>query len=228
MRAVTDDGADVSQWDLTALADSPPESAGASAPVVVSPRPRRRGLPLALLVATDVLVVVAVVIAVWQWRRADDLADTESTRRDIAAAAGAFGEALLTYDHEDLTTARDRVIALATDRFAEEYTAAFTGGLAEAITDLQATSDASVRDVYVTDVVDDSAKAVVTLDSEVNSTAGTRRTINSYLDMTLLRVGGEWRIDSVTSVAALDQETTPADGGAPVPLPDATTTTTIG
>lgn len=193
--------------EVPEVAAVPPEPSLEPEPERLPDR-RRWAVPVTAVLA--LLFVGASAVALVQWRRADDLRAGEDERRAVASAAGRFGQALLSYDFDDLTTARGRVLALATDRFAKEYTTAFTGGLDDAITKLQARSQASVRDVYVTDVIGDSARAVVTLDSEVRSTAGTRRTVSSYLDMTLVRQGGRWRIDTVTSVAALDQKTTSA------------------
>ena len=67
--------------------------------------------------------------------------------------------------------------------------------------------------------------------------AGTRQTIGSYLDLTLKRENGTWKVDTVTSVAALDQKNIAPDGTVTDPgaststtvvpgLPDSTTTTT--
>ena len=224
--------------------DEPPALEGPPDPASGAPsRPARGPRPVAL-VALAVVLAVAVVTIVVQWRhtadldrRVRDLQSADATRRDIASAAGSFGEALLSYDFSDLNAARERVLALATDAFGQQYTTAFTGGLDVAITKLQATSKATVDDVYVSDAIGDTAKAVVTLDSEVHSTAGTRRTVGSYLDLTLKRENGAWKVDTVTSVAALDQQTIAPDGtvsdSATTPstvvpdVPASTTTTTV-
>jgi Mce-associated membrane protein len=178
-------------------------------------RPSR---PLALI-GLAVLLVLALTTIFVQWRRVtdldhriDSLQAADATRREIASAASAFGEALLSYDFNDLNAARTRVLALATESFGQQYTTAFTGGLDIAITKLQATSKATVDSVYISDAIGDTAKAVVTLDSEVHSTAGIRRTVGSYLDLTLKRENGVWKVDTVTSVAALDQQTIAPDG----------------
>jgi Mce-associated membrane protein len=176
-------------------------------------------VPVAVL---GILVLVAVGFGAFQWRHAHDLGDRQDERAAAGKAAGQFGEALLTYDYKELNAARDRVLALATDRFGQEYTTDFVGALSEAIVKLQATSMATVRDVFLSDVQRDTARAIVTLDSEINSSAGTRRTTSSYLDMALVKQNGAWKIDSVISVAAMDQSTTPP-GGATTTVPGATT-----
>lgn len=172
-------------------------------------RARRALVPLLLLIAVTVAVV--------QWRHAHELGDRAEGRRRVATVAGEFGESLLSYNYEHLADAQKRLFRNGTKRFAQEYSGAFSGGLEAAITGLQATSTASVRDVYVTDVVGRSARAVVTLDSEVRSSAATRRTVSSYLDMGLVLQKGRWKVDTVISVASLDEKTTPNPAGAPPP-----------
>jgi Mce-associated membrane protein len=182
-----------------------------AAPAVVGWRERA---PRALFV---LLLLIAVTVAFVQWRRAHELGDRAQARRRVATVAGKFGESLLSYNYEHLDEAQKRLLRNGTKRFAREYSGAFAGGLETAITGLKATSTASVRDVYVTDVVGKSARAVVTLDSEVRSSAATRRTVNSYLDMALVLQNGRWKVDSVISVASLDEQTTPNPGTAPPP-----------
>ena len=206
---------------------SDPRAAAAGASPPAAPRSGSR-----LTIALGAVLVLALVTIGLEWRHARDLdhrlgqlESTEATRRDIQTVAGAFGQALLTYDFNDLNAARTSVLALATQSFGQQYTTAFTGGLDVAITKLQASSKATIDSVYVADVLSDTAKAIVTLDSEVHSSAGTRRTIGSYLDLTLKREDGKWKVDTVTSVAALDQQTIAPDGT--VTDDSASTSTTV-
>jgi hypothetical protein len=194
--------------------------------------PGRGVLPLFLLAAVTVL---ALGVAGFEYKRADDadhrigtlearvaaLDDAGADRAAVADVAGQFGVALLSYDYQDLNTARERVLALATTRFGGQYTDAFVNGLDDAITQFQAVADATLLDVYVADIEGDSAKAVVVLDAEVRSTEGTRRTVSSYIDLRLVREGGSWKVDVATSLAALEQDTTPTPG-----LDTSTSTTT--
>ncbi|MEW2355549.1 hypothetical protein [Spirillospora sp. NPDC029432] len=166
-----------------------------------------------LLQAAGVLVLAAsVVTAGLQWKAADDAARREADRTAVRDRAGRFGQALLSYDHTNLQAARTKVLSLASDDFAKTYDVAFTGGLEGVITKLKATATATVRDVYLEDVDEASAKAVVVMDSEVRSTAGTRRVLGSYLDMRLARQGGRWRITEVTSIGAVNESMTDPKG----------------
>ena len=168
-----------------------------------SPAERHR-LVVALAGVAIVAVVLALaVVAVAQWRRADHLHHTEAVRHDVANTAGRFGQALLSYDFNDLTASRNRVLALATSSLSQNYTTAFTNGLDATITQLKARASATVRNVYLDDINGDRTQAVVTLDSQVNSTGGSRQTVGSYLQLSMLRQAGRWKVDQVIPLVAV-------------------------
>jgi Mce-associated membrane protein len=194
-------------------------------PVAVSgAEVRRAGRAGARVMVAGLVVLVAVaVLGGAEWRRADRLAGRDRVRRDVAHTAGSFGQALLSYDYADLGAARTRVLSLATDNFAQNYTSAFTNGLSAAITSVQARASGTVRKVYVADVNGDTADAVVTLDSEVHSSQGTRQVVGSYLAMTLQRIGGHWKVDTVTSIASSSDNLTPAPGASAATTAPSTT-----
>ncbi|MFC5751443.1 hypothetical protein [Actinomadura rugatobispora] len=188
---------------------------------------RRARLPgrATLTRAVFALVLLAsVVTAGLQWHQADQAATVEGDRRDVRARAGEFGQALLSYDHRNLQAARNRVLSLASEDFAKTYDVAFTGGLESVITRLKADATATVRSVYLGDIDDSTARAIVVMDSEVRSSAGTRRVLGSHLDMRLVRKGERWRVTEVTSVGAADESMTDPNGkkqgdGTPLPTP---------
>ncbi len=159
-----------------------------------------------------VAVVGSAVTAGMQWYQADQAAQRDAERAQVRASAAEFGQALLSYDHTKLQDARNHVLSLASDDFAKTYDEAFTGGLEGVIGKLKADATATVRAVYLGEVESGTAKAVVVMDSEVHSTAGTRRVLGSYLDMRLVRRGGEWKVTDVTSVGAANESMTDPDG----------------
>ncbi|RAY12389.1 hypothetical protein DPM19_24890 [Actinomadura craniellae] len=188
---------------------------------------RRRVLSGATLLkaALPVALVASVVTAGLQWYQADQAAQREADRQAVRARAGEFGRALLSYDHRNLQAARNRVLSLASDDFAKTYDAAFTGGLEGVIARLKADATATVRTVYLGDIEGSTARAIVVMDSEVRSSAGTRRVLGSHLDMRLIRTGERWRITEVTSIGAANETMVDGDGkqrqggGAPLPNP---------
>ncbi|MCD0449366.1 hypothetical protein LO762_09210 [Actinocorallia sp. API 0066] len=171
------------------------------------------------------VLVAALAVAGWQWRTAADLAAKEDTRARISSVAGRFGAALLSYRHGDLAAARARVLALATADFGRTYEVAFTETLQSTITELRADATATVRVVYVTGGDDGTARAVVVMDSQVKSSAGTRNVTGSYLQMDLVEQKGDWKVSAVNSIGAVNESlaaTPDADPAAsPSPEPSA-------
>ena len=176
------------------------------------PTRRRRG-PVLVGVLVVALLAAAASVAVVQWQRANDLDADITERRAVATAASTFASALLSYDAQDLGTARDRVTALSTPAFAEQYATAFDEGLSTVIDELDAVSTATVRDVFVAEVSGSSARAVVVVDASVESAAGVRDLTGSYLQIELERVGDRWLVSAASAVGAEDEsltETAPA------------------
>lgn len=161
-------------------------------------------LVLLVLVA---LGAIASAGALWS-SRADLQADIDR-QDEIASVAGRFAEVLLTYDHEDLEASRDAVRDLATADFADEYAGAFDAGLGGQIESLEATSTSTIREVFVSRATGDTARAIVIADSEIQSEAGSRATVGTYLDISLVRLDGRWQVDDVTSVANAGSRLTP-------------------
>jgi Mce-associated membrane protein len=173
-------------------------------------------------VVVGLVLLASIVTAGVQWYQADQAAAREAERQQVRTRAGEFGQALLSYDHRDLQAARNKVLALSSDDFAKTYDVAFTGGLESVITRLKASATATVRNVYLEDIDEASARAIVVMDSEVRSTAGTRRVLGSHLDMKLTRSGDRWRVTEVNSIGAADETMTDPQGkqqGTQAPLP---------
>lgn len=162
--------------------------------------------------------VATVVLAVLLLAQGDDGDEPSELRQ----AAGRFGEALVTYDFHDPEAHRDGVLSLATGSFRQDYEDAFNRGLGQIITQVQAVSRGSVNDVYLTSVDDEQAQAIVSLDIEVSGTSGERTLLDQYVLLTLVRVGGEWKVDQVTDLSF------PATGAGAPPVTGGTTTTTAG
>ncbi|MEU8798438.1 hypothetical protein [Spirillospora sp. NPDC048819] len=187
-------------------------------------RLRESGTPWLGKAVTMAVLAASVVTAGMQWHRAEGYAGRESDREAVAERAEEFGQALLSYDHKDVNSARNRVLAMASDDFAKTYDVAFTGGLESVITKLKADATATARTVYVSDVGEGNAKAVVVMDSEVHSTAGTRRVLGSYLDMKLTRQDGQWKVTEVNSIGAANESMTDPDGKQTGPSPSTSPT----
>jgi Mce-associated membrane protein len=153
-------------------------------------------LPLAASLVLAALLVGAVVVAVQR----QQLADERDDRREIERVSGELATALLTYDADHLDASRDRVLARATGKFRKEYEAAFDGGLRTLITETKASSQGTVTDIFVSDIEDDAASAIVVANAVANGTGGRRASLGSYIQLDLVQVGGRWRVDGVTNL----------------------------
>jgi hypothetical protein len=186
--------------------------------VTADPGPRpssTRGPAFIVAVSLAVLfAVAAAVLAVLVVRTGGD------DQEDLRAAAGRFGEALVTYDYHDPTAHRDAVLGLATGSFRQDYQDAFDQGLSDIITEVQAVSTGTVNEVYLTSVDAGQARAIVSLDIEVSGTSGQRTLLDQYVLLTLIDLDGTWKVDQVTDLSF------PTAGTTTPPVTGGTTTTT--
>ncbi|MGC5012890.1 hypothetical protein ACLQ2R_19180 [Streptosporangium sp. DT93] len=164
------------------------------------------------------LFAATATVAVLQWQAADRLAGEKAERAAVSARAGEFAVALQTYDHGDLQSYRDRVFAISGEDFEKTYDEAFSP-LEGVITSMRASSSASIRGVYVSDVAEGRAKAVTVVDSQVTSTAGTRRMLGTYMELALIRTEGLWKVNAATVMGAAEELITDPDGDPVEPSP---------
>jgi len=183
-------------------------------PLAGDPETDRGGRSPAFILVTSLAVALAVAVAVLLVLVAGD--DDGSERLDeVRRAAGAFGEALVTYDYHDPEAHRDAVLALSTGSFREEYEGAFDEGLSEVITEVEAVSTGFAKDVYVSEIGEADAQAIVVLDVEVDGVAGARTQRDLYVRLTFLEVDGEWKVDQVTDLNFDPGAATTPTSGAP-------------
>ncbi|MEU7985315.1 hypothetical protein AB0B56_10665 [Streptosporangium canum] len=165
----------------------------------------------------------AAATAVLQWTAADRLAEEKAERGAVSARAGEFAVALQTYDYANLQAYRDQVFAISGEDFEKTYDEAFSP-LEGVITSMKAHSSASVRGVYVGEVTEDRAKAITVVDSQVTSTAGTRRMLGTYMELGLIKTGGQWKVNDATVMGAAEELVTDPNGKAVEPAPTPTPT----
>ena len=168
----------------------------AAAEAQTSPRWRERGTAIA---ATS-LLILAIVLAVVAASARSQLADERRDREDAERAARDMTTALLTYDHRDLEGWKRRVLALAAPAFRETFDRTFAESLAPAVTEAQATSSATVNDVFLTEDADGSASAIVVADTNARSTTQERAPFASYIRLDLIETDDGWRVQGVTNL----------------------------
>lgn len=153
-----------------------------------------RGALVAAIAAAVVFAVLAAVLAVL-------LASEDEPSDALRARAGEFAEVLVTYDHADPDAHRQAVVERTTASFAAEYESAFDEGLGQLITELEASSQGFVKDVFLTEIDQGQALAIVVLDVESDGSAGPRRLFDVYVRLTMIEVEGEWLVDDVTDLS---------------------------
>ncbi|MEU0571031.1 hypothetical protein ABZ297_37340 [Nonomuraea sp. NPDC005983] len=169
---------------------------------------------LAAMVAAA-LAATAVLQSMSASQARDALARLEAERAlrvEVSGAASSFGQALLSYDYQNLQATRSTVISQATGDFLATYDEAFGGAMAQVIVKLKAVSHATVREVYLSDVDDALAHAIVVVDQQVNTAQAIRSVKDSHLKITLVKQQGVWKINDVTVLGAAKEDQYKLDG----------------
>lgn len=195
------------------------DAAEGDAPVAPPGGPRRRRWPMVAAVA---LVGVAAVLGVWGATQRSDAEESGrrlDDQREAVLVASGFVEALLSYDHEDLDAQQAAVERYATEQFRAEYTDAFTSDVRDQIVSEQASSTVTVQDAWLSVDGGDEVSAVVHAISSVSSAGGATAELESYLRVGLVRIGGRWQVNDLTSLGSRDLDapmtSTGAEGGGP-------------
>ncbi|GAB2837133.1 hypothetical protein GCM10022221_40540 [Actinocorallia aurea] len=216
--------------DAPAKNDAPAkEDAASKAEVLSSPAEtlesaRKRRLPRVSLDGRVTAIVVllaltaSIVTAAFLWRAwsgaSDELAGQQQVRTRSAEAVTAF----LRYDVKDLDAWDKTLTALAVP----DYRATISNALKvqyPVITQLEATSEVTVRDVFVNDFQGPVAKAVVVADSRIVSKEFIRTVTGMRLLVELQRQGdGTWLMNGL-GVLGIDEEGFTDPSGNPIDAP---------
>jgi hypothetical protein len=171
-----------------------PAAAEAEAPQARAERTLIRNL--AVLAVLFFLGTVAMgVVAASQHRK---LTHTTGDRESAEQVASRMASALVNFDYTNLNSSKNRVLGLATGKFKNEYDQAFKGGLEVLLTQTKAKSSGVVKNVYLNAIEGGNTSAVVAIDQAVEGVSGTRRQFDAYVELTLVKVSGRWRVDGVS------------------------------
>jgi Mce-associated membrane protein len=144
-------------------------------------------------------------------------------RGEVKRVAAAMVTALTTYDYARLDDSRRQVLELATGRFRDEYDRG-AAPLRQVLAQTQARSTGRVTKVYLGQIADGGAEALVSADQVVTGVGGSRPVTGELLSLTLVHAGGRWRVDGL----ALEAGGSGGGGaapGTPPPAPGTTSTT---
>lgn len=199
----------------------PPPEPAPEAPAPEPETPPERSSRRAIVVAA--IVIGAVLTGFFAWgatryaKTQGDLDDIEQVRE----VAGEFGATTLTYDYRDLAPFKRRMNAHATGTFRRQLQEGLRG-LETLITQLKSRSEATVKRIYVSEVDEHGASALVVVEARAQNGDDPPRTLEeAYIELQLVKVDGRWRIDGVSTLDLGQAATGPTVPGAPV------TTTTI-
>jgi len=205
-------------------ADPAPEPAVEDAPAAEAPEREAHSertliRSLGVLAALFFLGTVAMgIVAANQHRK---LSHTTGDRAAAEQVASRMASALVNFDYTNLNGSKNRVLDLATGKFKNEYDQAFKGGLDVLLTQTKAKSTGVVKNVFLDAIQGGNTSAVVAIDQAVEGVSGTKRQFDAYVELTLVKVGGRWRVDGVSYLNPA--QTTGTGAGA---VPGAATPTT--
>ena len=208
----------------TTKVSSRPKPGPARALAVLAPARVGKGLQaaVAMLVLLTVSLLVGVIAGYPAYRRGVD-AKAEATDRDrILEVSGRFATAVLTYDYRtNLDSVKEQVLALSTGAFRDDYAAKFED-LKKVLVAAQTTSAASVRELYVGDHDDKTAKVIVVLDTSGTITLQGKLSpqvlVGRYMQLSVVKLaGGVWRVDDLQSLNLTQGQVGGGTGGATSP-----------
>ena len=195
-------------------AEEPPDESTPAQEPKAPTRTAFRGA-VALAIVFFIGTLVAAVFAAQQHRQ---LQQSKDARAGVDLVASRFASAVLTYDYRNLDQTKQAVLALSTGKFRTDYDQNF-GGLSALFTATKGQSTATVKDVFVSGIQNDTATAIVVLDERGQGTSGQRLNVDWYLRLSLVKVKGNWRVDDLINLNFAGQ------GASPVPDSSTATTT---
>jgi hypothetical protein len=171
---------------------------------------------VALAIVFFVGTVAAALFAAQQHRQ---LQQSKDARAGVEQVASRFSSAVLTYDYRDLDKTKKAVLGLSTGKFQTDFEQNF-GGLSALFTTTKGQSTATVKDVFVSGIQNDTATAIVVLDERGQGTSGERLNVDWYLRLSLVKVKGNWRVDDLINLNFAGQGASPVPGpSTPQPAP---------
>jgi Mce-associated membrane protein len=169
-----------------------------------------RPVPWPVMAALALMAVVLLVLAAgpfvdgmgWQdYRTVQAQGDLDQARRQAPAAAERAAEAILSYDYKSLEADRDAAAALMTPRYRKQYLDTFDSLVTDAAKERKAHVEASVRASGVSQAGADRVEVLLFVNQTTTSTAnsGEPQTALNRVMFSMVRSGGAWRVDDITS-----------------------------
>jgi hypothetical protein len=158
-----------------------------------------RGLVRALAVLAVVSLLGAVLMGIVAARLSSDLDKERSDRQTATRTASQFAEKFLTYDYEHLDRTKKAVLRLSTGKFRKEYEQGVSA-LDQIFVTTKSRASVVVKDVFTGQIESGTVSVVVVADQAVEGISGTRRRLDAWLQLDLVKAGSRWLVDGVTSL----------------------------
>jgi hypothetical protein len=211
---------------VTEMAD-PEGAAGSDAPAgagrgQATPNAARPGRASWALVGCVFLALASLVFALLALQQRRSLQTERSQTNELRDVSGRTIAALTTYDYQHLDQWKQAVLADSTGAFHDQFASAFTG-LEPAYVAEHNRGTGAVQGVWVGPVDAGKATAVVLVQITVTSLTGTH-SLNPYIQVTLLKVAGRWRVDDVQATFDTGAGTGASSTVTTLPAPTPTST----
>jgi hypothetical protein len=171
--------------------------------------PERRTVPAGAFVIAVLVAGALAVLAAFAIASGGDDGGSGGEDTEVRLAAGRFAERFLTFEHDQLDSWKDDVLALATGGFAGEVEEV-ESGLRTLIAESELDAVTQVTDIFVGEVERGAVEVVIVYDRELRGGGQGRTESDRYLQLAMLRVDGEWLVDNVVDIASA------GDPGGPV------------
>lgn len=103
----------------------------------------------------------------------------------------------LSFDTDDVDGATDRLLALATKRFSDEFESTRAPSIEELFAAGDTITRASVQDVFAGEVESDRTRALVVVDIDASSPEGQQRLVGLSFVLEMVREDSRWLVDAV-------------------------------
>jgi hypothetical protein len=170
-------------------------------PEISTARERSRGLVVAVALAV-VFGLLSVVMAVLTVGGRDE---DKSDREEVFRLSGRFAESLFTFDFADPQRNRDAVLEQVTPSFKDQFEEDAAALFGPAAADLELKVAPKIEDLFVSQIDGGTAGAVVIIDIGTTTKTGVSQLFDDvYLELSLLEIDGEWKVDDLTYTLADD------------------------
>ena len=184
-------------------------------PAPVAERAPRSGVVMITAVVAAVFAVAAVALLVLLVRDRNP-ADSSTDRTEISTTAARVAEAITEVDESGNGTLAATVDQLGTAPVVEQYKQISTTIRNELATFKLKSIRGTVKDVYVGNIDNAESRVIVRLDL-VFVGDNTRVVPDQYLDMTLAKLDGQWKVDNVQVLNVQLANPAPSSSSGPAP-----------